>query len=46
MPSVTIENVPEEVFSEIEERAKARDESVNDFLLELVNREFGTTTMW
>jgi hypothetical protein len=46
MTNVTIENVPDEVFEVIEERAKAQGESVNDFLLDLVNREFGTTIMW
>lgn len=46
MANVTIENIPDEVFDVIVERAKAQDESVSEFLRDLVNREYGTTTMW
>ncbi len=46
MANVTIENIPAEVLETIEERAKAQGESVNEFLLDLVNREFGPPTMW
>lgn len=46
MANVTIENIPAEVLAIIEERAKAQGESVNDFMLDLVNREFGPLTMW
>jgi len=45
MANVTIENVPDEVLEIIVERAKAQDESVSKFLLDLVNREFGPATM-
>ncbi len=46
MANVTIENIPDEVLETIAERAKALGESVNDYLLDLVNREFGQPTMW
>ncbi|MDQ3155652.1 MAG: hypothetical protein M3Q98_02855 [Actinomycetota bacterium] len=46
MANLTIENLPDEVLEIIVERAKAQGESVNDFMLDLVNREFGTATMW
>jgi len=46
MANITIEDIPEDVFAVIEERAKAQGESVNDFMLDLVNREFGQTIMW
>ncbi len=46
MANVTIENVPDEVLAVIASRAKEEDESVNEFLLDLLNREYGSATMW
>ncbi len=46
MANVTIENISDELLETIVERAESQGESVSEFLLDLVNREFGPPTMW